>query len=152
MVIEIVITSYTFSGKVTNFGDSIIEIVNQSYYADKNTKIVRENREEIAIIQTSNKGCRLLENLILKHLTLDPEFALKLNLLDSINCDCLKDKTSIGKVLKDIMIDNYQLILTRKHWSLTNHLVLFFDAVDYNEADEFILKTINPYNQTIKKK
>ena len=76
-------------------------------------------------------------------LTLDEEFALRLNLLDSINCSCLQEKTQLGKLVKEIMIDKYQLILTRKHWIETNHLMLYFEAVDYGNVYDFLDKTLS---------
>ena len=38
------------------------------------------------------------------------------------------------------MIDNFQLVVTRKHWSDTNKLILYFDAVEFGCVDDFIDK------------
>ena len=79
-----------------------------------------------------------IESILPKHLSLDPEFGLRLNIYDSIDCSCLNSKSDLGTVLKSIMIDNFQLVLTRKHWSETSNLTLYFDAVEYGLVDEFI--------------
>lgn len=76
-------------------------------------------------------------------LTLEENFALKLNLLDSVDFSCFQQTTSLGSIVKEIMIDNYQLILTRKHWSEINRLKLFFDVVDYGNIDDFIMHAIH---------
>jgi len=79
-----------------------------------------------------------IESILPKHLSLDPEFGLRLNIYDSIDCSCLNSKSDLGTVLKSIMIDNFQLVLTIKHWSETSNLTLYFDAVEYGLVDEFI--------------
>lgn len=59
-----------------------------------------------------------------------------------MDCSCLTSKSNLGAILQTIMIDNFQLVLTRKHWKDTSKLTLFFDAVEYGSVDEFIERSL----------
>ena len=134
MVIDIEITGNRFKNNKNSFGLSFAKLIND----DSSLKsIIVENPTEISML-IKNEFSEGLEYIISKHLSIDKDFALKLNLLDSFDCTCLEYKTSLGRVLKDLMIDNYQLVLTRKHWRETNKLILFFYAVEYGSVDDFI--------------
>lgn len=139
MKIEIFITGNKHLHIKGGFVQSFMNLLNN----DSNTKtfINQQPKEaEILLQKGLNTG---MEELIPNILTLDEEFALRLNLLDSINCSCLQEKTQLGKLVKEIMIDKYQLILTRKHWIETNHLMLYFEAVDYGNVYDFLDKTLS---------
>ena len=134
MEIDIVITNDRFNEKSYPNGLSFIKLISE----DKSLiSVIEENPEEIELL-TNSKMSNDIESLISKHLTLNSDFALKLNILDSMDCTCLEGKSKLGFVIQNIMIDNYQLILTRKHWREINKLSLFFDAVDYGSIDDFI--------------
>ena len=101
--------------------------------------MIEENPNEIATLikYEFNEG---IEQIIPNHLTINKDLALRLSLLDSLDCSCLETKSTLGEVLKNIMIDNFQLVVTRKHWSDTNKLILYFDAVEFGCVDDFIDK------------
>lgn len=133
MDINIFITADKFNNN-NSFSQSFLKLIKD----DDNLKsIMEEHPETIA----SLIKCGIedgIESILPKHLSIDTEFGLRLNILDSIDCSCLNSKSNLGSVLKNIMIDNFQLVLTRKHWLETSKLTLFFDAVEYGCVDEFI--------------
>jgi hypothetical protein len=142
MKISIFISSYKLLNRDKSFRNSFLEFMNQVYSSEYHKELVQNNSTELDILQ---KHCENdnLENIIPKQFTLDNDFALNLNLLDSINCSCLTEITTLGKIIKSIMIDNYQLVLTQRNWVETNQLTLYFEAVDYGDAGFFISKAIN---------
>ena len=139
MKIEIFITGNKHLHVKGGFGQSFINLLNNDSSC---VDIINQQPKEAEILLQKglNRG---IDELIPSILTLDEEFALRLNLLDSINCSCLQEKTQLGKLVKEIMIDKYQLILTRKHWIETNHLMLYFEAVDYGNVYDFLDKTLS---------
>ena len=136
MEIEILITQDRYSNNPSSFGSSFAKLINN----ESNLKsLMQENPNEIATLikYEFNEG---IEQIIPNHLTINKDLALRLSLLDSLDCSCLEAKTNLGEVLKKILIDNFQLVVTRKHWSDTNKLIFFFDAVEFGCVDDFIDK------------
>lgn len=135
MDINIFITADKYNNN--SFSQSFLKLIED----DNNLKsTIEEHPDAIATLIK----CGIedgIESILPKHLHIDPEFGLRLNILDSIDCSCLNSKSNLGSVLKSIMIDNFQLVLTRKHWLETSKLTLFFDAVEYGLVDEFIEQT-----------
>jgi chaperonin GroEL (HSP60 family) len=135
--IEIVITADKYDQK-NNFSQSFLKLIND----DANLKSLIEDQPEAIASLIKNGIEDGLEIILPKHLSIDSEFALRLNLFDSMDCSCLTSKSDIGAILQTIMIDNFQLVLTRKHWKDTSKLLLFFDAVEYGLVDEFIERSL----------
>jgi hypothetical protein len=135
--IEIVITADKYD-KNNNFSQSFLKLINE----DANLKSLMEDQPEAIATLIKNGIEDGLEIIIPNHLSIDSEFALRLNLFDSLDCSCLTPKNNIGAILQTIMIDNFQLVLTRKHWKDTSKLTLFFDAVEYGSVDEFIERSL----------
>ena len=136
MKIEILITEDRYNNNTSSFGSSFAKLINN----ESNLKsLIEENPNEIATLikYEFNEG---IEQIIPNHLTINKDLALRLSLLDSLDCSCLETKSTLGEVLKNIMIDNFQLVVTRKHWSDTNKLILYFDAVEFGCVDDFIDK------------
>lgn len=134
MEIEIIITGNRFNNNTTSFGQSFVTLIKD----DNSLKSIIDNNPEVIAELIKNNLNDGIESIIPKHVSIDNDLALKLNILDSIDCSCLHGKTQLGSVLKEIMIDNYQLVLTRKHWRETDKLNLFFDAVEFGGVDDFI--------------
>ena len=134
MQIEIIITGNRYKNDVTSFGQSFVTLIKD----DSSLKSIIDNNPEVIAELIKNDLNDGIESIIPKHLSIDNDFALKLNILDSSDCTWVKGKTQLGSVLKEIMIDNYQLVLTRKHWRETDKLNLFFDAVEFGGVDDFI--------------
>lgn len=138
MKIEIFITGNKHLHIKGGFEQSFINLLNND---SRSVALINQHPKEAEILLQKglNRG---IEEIVPSIITLDENFALRLNLLDSIDCSCLQDKTQLGKLVKEIMIDKYQLILTRKHWIETNHLMLYFEAVDYGNAVDFLDKAL----------
>ncbi len=134
MEIEIIITGNRYSNDTTSFGQSFVSIIKD----DTSLKSIIDNNPEVIAELIKKELTDGIENIIPKHVSINNDLGLKLNILDSIDCTCLQCKTQLGSVLKEIMIDNYQLVLTRKHWRETDKLNLFFDAVEFGGVDDFI--------------
>lgn len=84
-----------------------------------------------------------LPDSIGKHLTFDTEFTNKIVLNDILQCTCIKPKTDLGQVLKELMINNYQLILKNRIWLTSDHILLYFEAVNYVDSLSLIGKAIS---------
>lgn len=138
MKIEIFITGNKHLHIKGGFEQSFINLLNND---SRSVALINQHPKEAEILLQKglNRG---IEEIVPSIITLDENFALRLNLLDSIDCSCLQDKTQLGKLVKEIMIDKYQLILTRKHWIETNHLMLYFEAVDYGNVVDFLDKAL----------
>ena len=136
MEIEILITEDRYNNNTSSFGSSFAKLINNE---SSLKNLIEENPNEIETIikYEFNEG---IEQIIPIHLTINKDLALRLSLLDSLDCSCLETKSTLGEVLKNIMIDNFQLVVTRKHWSDTNKLILYFDAVEFGCVDDFIDK------------
>lgn len=138
MKIEILITENRFNKSRNPFRSSFTTLIQE----DRDIKkMIEENSNDIATL-IKHDFVEGMEIIIPKHLSIDSTFGLSLNILDSLNCACLEAKTPLGETIKKIMNDNFQLVLTRKHWYETDELTLMFDAVEYGEVDEFILKML----------
>lgn len=134
MEIEIIITGNRYSNNASSFGQSFVSLIKN----DNSLKSIIDNNPEVIAVLLKNELSDGIESIIPKHVTINNDLASKLNILDSIDCTCLQGKTQLGSVLKEIMLDNYQLVLTRKHWREANTLNLFFDAVEFGDVDDFI--------------
>lgn len=134
MEIEVIITGNRYNNDATSFGQSFVTLIKN----DSSLKSIIDDNPEVIAVLIKNEHTDGIENIIPKHISIENDLGLKLNILDSIDCSCLHSKTSIGSVLKEIMIDNYQLVLTRKHWRETDKLNLFFEAVEFGGVDDFI--------------
>ncbi|MBF2707744.1 hypothetical protein [Flavobacterium soyangense] len=141
MKIEVYIDGRDFLHKGRSFNDSILKSLKETTTYKLPEELSIGKAYEIEIIKKICHKDSLMHS-IEKHITLDTEFANKLIIQDTINCSCLKSITTVGEVLKDLMIDNYQLVLTNRTWAEVNHLVLFFEAVNYGEANSFVKKSI----------
>lgn len=137
MDIEIVITASKYD-KSNNLSKSFLKLIND----DSNLKSLIEDQPEAIASLIKNGLEDGIELILPSHLSIDSEFGLRLNFLDSIDCSCLTPKSNIGTVIKTIMIDNFQLVVSRKHWNDTSKLIIFFDAVEYGLVDEFIERSI----------
>lgn len=105
----------------------------------------QKNAQELEVIKQICQNDDLPDS-IGKHLNLDIEFVNKLELFDIQQCKCLKSKTDVGKVLKELMINNFQLILKNRVWMNPDHLLLYFEAVTYVDSLSLIGKAINNIN------
>jgi hypothetical protein len=138
MKIEILITENRFNKSKSAFRSSFTTLIQED---SDIKKMIEENSNDIVTL-IKNDFVEGMEIIIPKHLSIDSTFGSSLNILDSLNCACLTAKTPLGESIKKIMNDNFQLVLTRKHWFETDKLTLMFDAVEYGEVDEFILKML----------
>lgn len=120
-----------------DFSKSLYKKINGLYEFDSDKKRFEGTFDEIESIKEWCKNGEI-ENSHGNHLTLETEFALQLQLLDVIHCSCLKPLSTIGEALKDLMIDEYQLVLIERSWIETDKLSLSFEAVDYGTAHNFI--------------
>ncbi len=77
--------------------------------------------------------------IIQNHLTLDSDFALRLVSHVIVNSPCLKPMTEIGKVIKELMVGYYQLVLTYREWQETDSLKLYFEVVENGDGIDYIL-------------
>ena len=136
MKIEILITQDRYSKNPSSFGSSFVNLINNEYSLKK---VIEDNPNEIETI-INNEFKEDIELVIPNHLTINKDLALRLSLLDSLDCSCLEAKSTLGEVLKNIMIDNFQLVLTRKHWHEADNILLYFDAVEYGCVEEFMNK------------
>ncbi|TDE05314.1 hypothetical protein [Flavobacterium hiemivividum] len=141
MKIEVYIDGRDFLHKGRSFNDSILKLLKETTIYKLPEELSIGKAQEIEIIKKICQNDSLMHS-IEKHITLDTEFANKVIMQDTINCSCLKAITSVGDVLKELMIDNYQLVLTNRTWVEVDHLVLFFEAVNYGEANRFVKKSI----------
>lgn len=135
MKIEILITENRFNKSSNPFRLSFTTLFRED---SDIKKMIEENSNDIDTL-IKHDFVEDMEIIISKHLSIDSTFGSSLNILDSLNCACLAAKTPLGETIKKIMNDNYQLVLTRKHWFETDELTLMFDAIEYGEVDEFIL-------------
>ena len=138
MKIKILITENRFNKSRNSFRSSFTSLIQED---SDIKKMIEENSNDIATL-IKYDFVEGMENIIPKHLSIDSAFGLSLNILESLNCACLTAKTPLGETIKKIMNDNFQLVLTRKHWFDTDELTLMFDAVEYGEVDEFILNML----------
>jgi hypothetical protein len=141
MRIEILINGYKYLRPSNNFSQSFLKIINTTSLSKDYRELHKTKAEEIKIL---TEACQKddLVFIIENHLTLDIDFALKLCPYDIIYCSCLAPLTDRGMVIKELMIDNYQLILTNRNWIETDYLKLYFELVDFGEADERLINAL----------
>lgn len=137
MKIEIFINGDKFICPTNNFSESFLNIIRKSVDNKLYSTLHKTKANEIKILAEICQKDQLVYDID-KHLTLEDDFANKLMRLDIVYCSCLQPKTAIGEVIKELMIDNYQLILTNRNWLETDFLKLYFELVDFGETDSFI--------------
>ena len=138
MKIEILITENRFNKCSNPFRSSFTTLIQED---SDIKKMIEENSNDFETL-VKHDFVEDMEIIIPKHLSINSTFGSSLNILDSLNFACLTAKTPLGETIKKIMNDNYQLVLTRKHWFATDELTLMFDAVEYGDVDEFILNML----------
>lgn len=137
MRVEIFINGEKYFSQADTFSKSFLNVIDQSIKYNQNQGLHQTKAKEIStLIEICKK-----DNLVFvmdKHMTLDVEFVNKLSLFDTIHCFCLKPKTEIGEVIRELMIDNYELVLIRRAWIEPEYLKLDFEAMDCGEACCFL--------------
>ena len=141
MKIEIFIYGDKYLYRCDNINESFLNVIKYTSSQKEYRQLHKTNPEEIKILKEACLKDNLVETLH-KHLTLEVDFAMKLNAFDIVYCPCLHPLTELGKVIKELMIDNYQIILTNRNWIETDHLRLHFELVDYGEADIFLINAL----------
>ncbi|UFH45381.1 hypothetical protein LNP27_09565 [Flavobacterium galactosidilyticum] len=141
MRVEIFINGYKYLRPSKNFSQSFLKIIDLASLMKEYFDLYKTKADEIKIL----KEVCLNDDLVFiihKHLTLEIDFAMNLCPYDIVYCSCLQPLTERGEVIKELMIDNYQLILTNRNWLETNFLKLYFELVDYGEADERLINAL----------
>lgn len=137
MQVDIFFNGSKFLHNSTYFSESLLKRINDFHQYDFVKKRFEGMLDEVELIkELCIKG--EIENKHGYHLTLETEFALQLQFLDVINCSCLKPLSKLGEALKELMIDEYQLVLRKRSWSETDKLTLWFEVLDYADSYEFI--------------
>lgn len=142
MKIELFINGFKFLEPSNNFSDAILYRITQTAKNKKYQKLHRTKANEIKRLTEICLEDELV-SIIHKHLTLDFDFALKLLPYDIVNCKCLKPTTETGEVIKELMLDYYQLILNYRDWGETDYLKLYFEVVGSGDAFDYIINTLN---------
>jgi len=138
MKIELYIEGYKFLGRSDNFSDAILNRITATVKQRKYQKIHRTKANELKII-TDVCLKEELVCIIQNHLTLDSDFALRLVSYDIVHCQCLKPTTEIGKIIKELMVGYYELVLTYREWHETDSLKLYFEVVENGDGIDYIL-------------
>lgn len=120
MQIDIYIDGQNSSPKGYFFNDSILRRIKENSKLKISPEFRQKNAQELEVIKQICHDDNL-PNSIGKHLTFDTEFANKIILFDILQCTCLQPKTDVGLVLKELMINNYQLILKNRIWINPDH-------------------------------
>lgn len=141
MKIEIFIYGDKYLYHSDSINESFLNVIKSTSTQKGYIEIHKTNPNEIKTLTEACLKDNLVETLR-KHLTLEVDFAMKLNAFDIVYCPCLHPLTDLGKVIKELMIDNYQIILTNRNWIDTDHLRLHFELVDYGEADIFLINAL----------
>lgn len=141
MGIEIFINGYKYLRPSNNFSKSFLKVIDTSSLKKEYFELYKTKADEIKKLIEICLNDDLVF-IIHKHLTLELDFAMKLYPYDIVYCSCLKPLTERGEVIKELMIDNYQLILTNRNWLATDYLKLYFELVDYGEADERLINAL----------
>ena len=142
MKIELFINGFKFLEPSNNFSDAILYRITETAKKRKYQKLHRTKVNEIKILTDLCLNDELVR-IIHNHLTLDIDFALRLLSYDIVNCQCLKPTTATGIVIKELMVDYYQLILTNRDWRETDYLKLYFEVVDSGDAFDYIINTLS---------
>ncbi len=138
MKIKLYIEWYKFLGPSDNFSETILNRITATVKQRKYQKIHRTKANELKII-TDVCLKEELVCIIQNHLTLDSDFALRLVSHVIVNSPCLKPMTEIGKVIKELMVGYYQLVLTYREWQETDSLKLYFEVVENGDGIDYIL-------------
>lgn len=141
MRIEIYINGDKYLYHADSFSESFLNIINKTLLREEYFEFHKTKAEEIKLL---SEVCQK-DNLVFiidKHLTFDVGFALNLKIFDIVYCPCMLPLTNIGDVIRELMIDNYQLILTSRNWLETDYLKLYFEVVDCGEADLYVINTL----------
>lgn len=141
MKIEINIYGDTFLYNSDGIDESFLNIIKSTSFKKEFVALHKTNALEIKTITEACLKINVVE-ILRKHLTLEEDFAMKLNTFDIVYCSCLQPITELGKVIKELMINKYQLVLTNRNWLETNHLKLYFELVDAGEADIFLINAL----------
>ena len=142
MKIELFINGFKFLEPSNNFSDAILYRITETAKKRKYQKLHRTKVNEIKILTDICLNDELVR-IIHNHLTLDIDFALRLLSYDIVSCQCLKPTTATGKVIKELMVDYFQLILTNRDWRETDYLKLYFEVVDSGDAFDYIINTLS---------
>lgn len=135
MKVSIFISGSKFLCHGDDLSESLVYIIKNEHFDNK--PLLIEKADEVKMLKKICKKDKI-EHEIEHHLSLKKKFAKKLKLLDSITPSCLKPISPIGEVLKEVMIDEYELVLKQRNWLDNNELQLDFEAVDYAESPDFI--------------
>lgn len=141
MRIEIYINGDKYLYHADSFSESFLNIIDKTSLREEYFELHKTKAEEIKLL---SEVCQK-DNLVFiidKHLTFDIDFALNLKIFDIVSCPCMLPITNIGNVIRELMIDNYQLILTSRNWLETDYLKLYFEVVDCGEADLYVINTL----------
>lgn len=141
MKIETFIYGDQYLYRCDSINESFLNVIKSTSSKKEYRQLHKTKAEEIKILKEACLKDNLVETLR-KHLTLEVDFAMKLNAFDIVYCPCLHPLTELGKVIKELMIDNYQIILTNRNWIETDHLRLYFELVDCGEADIFLINAL----------
>lgn len=141
MKIEIFIYGHKYLYRSDSINESFLNVIKSTSSQKEYLELFKTKAAEIKTLTEACLKDNLVETLR-KHLTLEVDFAMKLNTFDIVYCPCLQPLTELGKVIKELMIDNYQIILTNRNWLETDHLRLHFELVDYGEADIFLINAL----------
>ncbi len=137
MKVEIFINGEKYLNHVNTLSKSFSNVITESIEYKENLELHQTKANEVATLIDICKK----DNLVFmmdKHVTLDIDFANRLRLYDIIHCACLKPKTELGEVIRELMIDNYELVLIRRNWIETDYLSLDFEAMIYGESSYFL--------------
>ncbi len=141
MKIEIFIYGDKYLYRCDSINESFLNIIKSTSSQKEYLELYKTKSEEIKTLKEACIKDNLVETLR-KHLTLEVDFAMKLNAFDIVYCPCILPLSELGKVIKELMIDNYQIILTNRNWIDPDHLRLHFELVDYGEADIFLINAL----------
>jgi hypothetical protein len=141
MKIEIFIYGDKYLYYCDSISESFLNIIKSTSSQKEYFELHKTKPEEIKFLKEACLKDNLVETLG-KHLTLELDFAMKLNAFDIVYCHCIHPLTELGKVIKELMIDNYQIILTNRNWITPDHLRLHFELVDQGEADIFLINAL----------
>ncbi len=133
MEIEIYIDGVSASSKGEFFDDSILGLMKKNSRSKLSEEFRLKNAKEMSFIKNICQK-NYLPDILNQHITFDDDFFNKLIPNDIILCSCLKPKTAVGQVLKELMVDNFQLILRNRIWMKADHLLIYFEAINISET------------------
>lgn len=141
MTIEIFISGREYLPQRNEFGETLKAFLEESY--DSKYHVEMHQNKAAAVEELSHlMQKQAIEEVIEHYVTFDRNFAEKLQVFDVVDCFCLKSLNQMGEVVRELMIDNYQLVLTSRKWIEPDLLRLSFEAVTYGESITFLNNTI----------